>query len=117
MNLDLSEVWCPTQAEFDAFAALSGDANPIHVDPEFAATTPFGRTVSHGMLIYAKLWSMLTRACPNARHVAQDMMFPAPCFAQDTIHLSVVGHAPGSVLLVAVREDGTEVFTGRAELA
>ncbi|WP_425049457.1 MaoC family dehydratase [Psychromarinibacter sp. S121] len=117
MKLSLSETWDPTQEEFDAFARLSGDANPIHVDPDFAAATPFGRTVSHGMLIYAKLWSMLTRARPETRHVAQDMMFPAPCFARETIYLTVTGEAPGSVDLVAAREDGTNVFTGRADLA
>ena len=38
MNLDLSEVWCPTQAEFDAFAALSGDAGLTENNPSAART-------------------------------------------------------------------------------
>src|SRR5688500_2787 len=45
-----------SQAEFDLFARISGDNNPIHVDPEFSARTRFGRTVSHGMLLYTVLW-------------------------------------------------------------
>jgi len=51
--------WTPTQADFDAFAAVSGDDNPIHVDPEFSAHTRFGRTVAHGMLLYSRLWAMV----------------------------------------------------------
>jgi 3-hydroxybutyryl-CoA dehydratase len=35
------------------FARLTGDFNPIHVNAEFAATTPFGRPIAHGLLILA----------------------------------------------------------------
>ncbi|HEX5332213.1 MAG TPA: MaoC family dehydratase [Cellulomonas sp.] len=43
--------WRPvTQAEVDAFADLTGDHNPIHVDPDFASGTPFGGTIAHGYL-------------------------------------------------------------------
>ena len=38
------------QADVDAWAALSTDFNPIHVDPEYAAQTPFGGTIAHGHL-------------------------------------------------------------------
>jgi len=48
-----------SQADFDRFAALSGDNNPIHVDPTFAARTKFGRTVAHGMFIYSVVCSVL----------------------------------------------------------
>lgn len=39
-----------TQARIDAFAALTGDEQWIHVDPARAATTPFGGTIAHGYL-------------------------------------------------------------------
>jgi acyl dehydratase len=38
------------QERIGAFAALTGDSQWIHVDPERAATGPFGRTVAHGFL-------------------------------------------------------------------
>ncbi len=43
MSLILKQEWVPTQEEFDIFAHVSGDDNPIHVDPEFSARTRFGR--------------------------------------------------------------------------
>lgn len=39
-----------TEADVMAFADLSGDHNPLHVDDAFAKTTPFGQRVAHGML-------------------------------------------------------------------
>ena len=35
------------------FAGLSGDFNPIHVDHEFAKTTPYHRAIAHGLLIFS----------------------------------------------------------------
>ncbi|ROO84972.1 acyl dehydratase [Actinocorallia herbida] len=39
-----------TQADIDTFAALTGDDQWIHVDPERAAQGPFGGTIAHGLL-------------------------------------------------------------------
>ena len=39
-----------TDQEVQAFAAISGDHNPLHLDPEYAATTAFGECIAHGML-------------------------------------------------------------------
>lgn len=39
----------------DAFGELTGDRNPIHVDPGYAATTPFGGTIVHGYLTLSLL--------------------------------------------------------------
>lgn len=40
-----------TQDGIDAYAEVAGDFNPIHVDPEYAAETPFGGTVAHGFYV------------------------------------------------------------------
>lgn len=39
-----------TQAQVQAFAEVSGDNNPLHLDAEFAATTPFKKPIMHGFL-------------------------------------------------------------------
>ncbi len=39
-----------TDADIQAFAAVSGDANPLHLDPAYAAGTPFGERIAHGIL-------------------------------------------------------------------
>lgn len=118
MPVELSASWLPTQAEFDRFAQLSGDTNPIHVDPDYAARGGFGRTVSHGMLIYARLWALLHAAHPDARQLRQALMFPHPAFAGKALALSVTGEVPGRLVLSARRQaDGAEVLRGEAEVA
>ncbi len=42
-----------TEADIVNFAGLSGDFNPLHTDAVFAASTPFGERIAHGMLIAA----------------------------------------------------------------
>ncbi len=51
-----------TQTQIDAYADAAGDHNPIHVDPAFAATTPFAGTIAHGMLVLALIGEMMFAA-------------------------------------------------------
>ena len=113
--MTVTEVWVPTQAEFDAFAALSGDDNPIHTDPAFSARTRFGRTVSHGMLIYARLAALLARIDGGAVRV-QTLIFPNPAFAGEALDLQVTSTGPGTYAVTATRRaDGAVVTEGLAE--
>jgi acyl dehydratase len=74
-----------TQKDFDDFARLSGDDNPIHVDPGFAAATRFGKTLCHGMLLYALLDEAMRRAAPALDPLEQALAFPGPTFAGDPV--------------------------------
>ena len=49
-----------TQEKINAYAEASGDYNPIHINPEFAAKTDLGGTIAHGMLILAYLSEFMT---------------------------------------------------------
>ncbi len=98
--------WVPTLAEFRAFAALSGDDNPIHSDPGFAAGHPFGRPVAHGMLIHARLCALAVQAgLPGPGRVA--LMFPNPAYAGQALVLTITPGNP--VQASATRTDGTPV--------
>ena len=108
-----------TQADFDAFARLSGDANPIHVDPAFAARSRFGRTVSHGVLLYSILHGLIERLAPGARQLRQLMTFPAPTFADEPMRFTariVTSSAAGTGFEIeAVRiADGTVTCIGES---
>ncbi len=91
-----------TQGDFDRFARLTGDDNPIHCDPEFAKRSHFGATVSHGMLLYScisKAFAELTPG-PGAVQVAQELVFPNPTYVGDeiTVALQVVAENPDGTL-------------------
>jgi 3-hydroxybutyryl-CoA dehydratase len=51
-----------TQEQLLRYAHTSGDHNPLHLDPDFAAKTQFGGTIAHGMLILAFASEMMTEA-------------------------------------------------------
>lgn len=116
--INVTAEWVPTQEEFNAFADVSGDDNAIHVDPEFSARTTFGRTVSHGMLIYSKLWGLIRNARPDVRQVSQKMMFPNPTFVGDRVVLSVRETEPNKLTIKAMRPaDSAELLVGETEIA
>ena len=76
-----------TQENFNLFAELSHDDNPIHVDPAFAATTRFGGTVAHGMMLYGMILGVLSENFSNVRQLEQDLIFPKPTYANMEVTL------------------------------
>jgi acyl dehydratase len=79
-----------TEADIVAYAGLSGDFNPIHMDHEFAKTTPFRRPIAHGLLLFA-VGSGLGIMAPPMRTLAfmtlREWHFKAPVFSGDTVRL------------------------------
>jgi 3-hydroxybutyryl-CoA dehydratase len=79
-----------TEADVVNFAGVSGDFNPIHMDHEYAKTTPFRRPIAHGLLVFA-MGSGLGMYCPPMRTVAflqvREWNFREPLFVGDTIRL------------------------------
>ncbi|GAA0776128.1 hydratase [Roseibium denhamense] len=111
--------WTPRQSDFDAFAQLSGDDNPIHVDPEFSAKTRFGRTVSHGMLLYTRAFGHLKALFPTEKHAFQSLMFPNPSFADEELvfHYSADETDTSSVHVEVTRKaDGLVTLSGTCKI-
>jgi 3-hydroxybutyryl-CoA dehydratase len=73
------------------FAEISGDRNPIHLSEHFAAKTPFGGRIAHGLytasLISAVIGTRLPG--PGAIYIAQTLRFLAPVRIGDTVEASV----------------------------
>ncbi|MCK9379733.1 MAG: MaoC family dehydratase N-terminal domain-containing protein [Sulfuritalea sp.] len=106
------------QADFDRFAKLTGDDNPIHCDPDFAAKSHFGGTVAHGMLLYSCICKALTEQIgPGVVQLEQTLMFPNPTYVGDRLHvaLRVEGETEGTLDIATevtrVGADGTAIPT------
>lgn len=69
------------------FAELTGDRNPVHLDPDFAATTIFGQRVAHGIMAAALISAVLGTRLPGpgAVYLSQTLRFLKPVFIGDTI--------------------------------
>lgn len=79
-----------TQQEINLYAEASGDFNPIHIDETFAAKTPLGGTIAHGMLILAYASEMMTKAFGKSwlEGGKLSVRFKAAARPQDTITTS-----------------------------
>ena len=74
-----------TEADVMAFAAVSGDFNPVHVDADAAAASPFGERIVHGMLTASLLSALLAREVPGAIYLSQTLNFLRPVKLGDTV--------------------------------
>lgn len=112
-----------TAAEVDQFGHLSGDLNPLHMDEQFAAKTPFGRRVVHGLLTGALVSTTHTQLTgPGFAYVGQELKFLGPVFIGDTLNVevTVVGKKDAKRILildtVVSRQNGDKVLAGLSAL-
>jgi acyl dehydratase len=80
-----------TAADIRAFADLTGDHNPIHVDPEFAANSIFGTCISHGPMMVGITFGLLSKLDLLDGTIialkAIEWSFNAPIKARDVVHV------------------------------
>jgi 3-hydroxybutyryl-CoA dehydratase len=79
-----------SQERINRYADLSGDYNPLHVDPEFARQTPFGGTIAHGPLAGALLFRVVSEWLGSLwlKDVDFEFTFVAPVRAGDLVTAS-----------------------------
>lgn len=95
-DLDIGQEWVSggrtvTETDIVNFAGFSGDFNAIHIDREYAATTPYRKPVAHGFGVFC-ISSGLAVIAPPVRTVALMQVrvwdFKLPVFAGDTITMT-----------------------------
>ena len=111
-----------TSEHVEKYAEISGDYNPLHFDPEFAAQTRFGRQIVQGGLTTGLLHALVAMDMPGPGTVflSQEWNFTAPVFIGDTITaeaevISVHASKPVAQLKFKIlRQDGEQVLDGEA---
>ncbi|WP_424138795.1 MaoC family dehydratase [Roseomonas chloroacetimidivorans] len=98
-----------------AYAAITDDFNPVHVDEAFAAATPFGRPIAHGMLSLNLIWQSLRQALGSEVAVSLDIRFVRPVLTGTRVTAGGAARSDGPGYEVWVRdESGEAVITGVA---
>ncbi len=71
-----------SQSDVESFAAVTGDNNPLHLDPVFASGTPFKRPIIHGMLGASIFTKVLGTIYPGfgSVYLSQTLEFQRPMF-------------------------------------
>ncbi len=73
-----------TQSQVNQFAETSGDKNPIHIDAGYAAKTPFGKPIIHGIFAASVFSKVFGTQWPGEGtiYMFQDVFFKAPAFVE-----------------------------------
>src|SRR5260221_5465979 len=108
-----------------AFAEVTGDRNPIHLDDEYASATFFGGRIAHGMLVAGLISEVLGTYLPGAGaiYVGQQLNFRAPVRPGDTVtvraEITDIDPERGRIAMstVITNQRGETVIDGAAKLA
>lgn len=114
-----------TQPTINAYADLSGDYNPLHVDLEVAAASEFGGTIAHGPIAFQALFRSLTDGLgspglPPGTRIA--VTYRAPVRPGDTVSSQLEpagdddGDAGARYDAACVNQDGVTVISGTVTL-
>ncbi len=75
----------------EAFAEVTGDTNPVHLDADYAAGTIFKEPIAHGMLSAGLISAVLGTRLPGpgAVYLSQSLAFKRPVKIGDTVVVTV----------------------------
>ena len=93
LKVGMQEVFSRTITDTDLklFAGVSGDTNPMHLNEEYAKTTPFGGCIVYGMLTASLISAVIGTKLPGPGciYMNQTLRFTAPVRVGDTVYAVV----------------------------
>ncbi len=113
-----------TEADLQAFAGITGDLNPVHMNAEYAKGTRFGERIAHGMLT-ASFFSTIVGMCipgADAIYLSQNLEFLLPVKIGDTITATgeVIDRIPEKriaiLMMTAMNQQGEIVVRGEGKV-
>lgn len=113
-----------TEADVRAFAALSEDHNPLHLDPDYAAGTPFKKPVVHGVLLLGMFSRIFGNEYPGrgSIYLSQTAEFLRPAYIGQRITAKVslqhydATRRLGEFQTICLNEAGKKILSGKAEV-
>lgn len=113
-----------TEQDITLFAITSGDRNPIHLDAEYAASTPFKTPIAHGMYTGALISSSLAMELPGPGtiYLGQSIAFHKPVRAGDELSIKLTvkdKHDSKPIVFITCEvsnQDGLLVASGEAKV-
>jgi len=111
-----------TDDQIRTFAQASGDHNPIHLDEAYAASTPFGKRIAHGMLTASFISAVIGNELPGPGtiYMGQDLKFKAPVHIGDRVTVKVevtkfrAERRIATLATTCTNQDGKVVLEGEA---
>ena len=110
-----------SETDIEAFANLSGDTNPLHLDEDYAKTTMFKGRIAHGLLSASYISTVIGTKLPGPGciYISQSLRFKAPVRMGDevTAKATVIELNPEKrfvTLKTSCAVDGFDVLTGNA---
>jgi 3-hydroxybutyryl-CoA dehydratase len=110
-----------TAADVEAFAAVSGDHNPVHLDEAYAKTTRFKGRIAHGLLVASFISTVLAAKLPGPGtvYLGQTLSFKAPVRLGDKVEArvtvsEVIPDKGRAILKTQCRVGETVVLDGEA---
>ena len=112
-----------SEADIYAFAGITGDFNPVHVNEEYARQSRFKKRIAHGMLSASLISTVLGTDLPGANtiYLSQEVKFTAPVYIGDTLtaEAEVVEKREDKRILTlkttVVNQEGKTVVDGQAK--
>lgn len=113
-----------TEREIILFAAASGDTNPVHMDEEYAASTPFGGRIAHGIWTASLISAAIANVMPGpgSIYLGQTLKFSRPVKIGDTITVELEVLEKNEkrkrvkIQCTGSNQDGKQIISGVAEV-